>query len=166
MGDSSVDAGQGLALQVETVVNGVRLAKNTVGHVVAVVNAVALLEHIVGLGGLGVVLAVFINVGADVGQEVGAVAGLLEGRLQSRKIPLMARELLAEEGEVVLFKGRRGEGGFGVEEAGELVDDSIALDTGLTRLTKLGRGRIPSEVAPQVSSQWCAPHLWALVECL
>lgn len=79
MGDSPVDAGQGLALQVETVVNGVRLAENTVSHAVAVVNAVALLEHVVGLGGLGVVLAVFINVGADVGQEIGAVAGLLEG---------------------------------------------------------------------------------------
>jgi hypothetical protein len=78
----------------------------------------------------------------------------------------MARELLTEEGEVVLFKGRRGEGSFGVEEAGELVDDSFALRTGLTRLMKLGCGRIPSEVAPQASSQCCAPHLWALEGCL
>lgn len=78
----------------------------------------------------------------------------------------MARELLAEEGEVVLFKGRRGEGGFGVEEAGELVDDGFALRTGLTRLMKLGCRRIPSVVAPQASSQWCAPHLWALEGCL
>jgi hypothetical protein len=36
-------------------------------------------------------------------------------------------ELVAEEGEVVLFEGGRGEGCFGVEEAAELGNDAFAL---------------------------------------
>jgi hypothetical protein len=46
----------------------------------AVVNAVALLEHVFCLGSLGVVGAVLVNVGADIGQKVGAIACLLQRR--------------------------------------------------------------------------------------
>lgn len=39
----------------------------------------------------------------------------------------MVGELVAEEGEVVLFQGRGGEGGFGVEDAGEVGDGGFTL---------------------------------------
>jgi hypothetical protein len=37
-------------------------------------------------------------------------------------------QLLPQEGEVVLLERRGGQGGFGVEQAGELVDDCLSLE--------------------------------------
>lgn len=67
----------------KAVVDGVCLTQNTVRHVVAVVDTVALLEHVLGFSGLGVVGAVFIDVGTYVCKEVRTVAGLLEGGAQT-----------------------------------------------------------------------------------
>lgn len=125
--DPALNIGERLALDAEAVVDGVRLAQDAVRHGVAVVDAVALVEHVLGLGGLGVVGAVLVNVGADIGQEVGAVACLAERRAQPRQVPLVRGELVAEEGEVVLLESRRREGCLGVEEPGELLDRGIAL---------------------------------------
>jgi hypothetical protein len=44
----------------------------------------------------------------------------------------VVRQLVAEEGEVVLFEGGRGEGCFRVEEAAELGDDAFALWNGVS----------------------------------
>lgn len=76
--DPALNIGQRLALYDEAVVDGVRLAEDAVRHVVAVVDAVALFKHVIGLCSLGVVGAVLVNIGADIGEEVGTVARLLE----------------------------------------------------------------------------------------
>ena len=86
----------------------------------AVVDAVALVEHVVGLGRLRIVGAVLVNVGAYVGQEVRSVASLLEGAAQADKVTLVGGKLLAQEGEIVLLEGRGCEGGFRVKQSGEL----------------------------------------------
>lgn len=78
----------------------------------AVVDAVALVEHVLGLGGLGVVGAVLVNVGAHVGQEVGAVARLLQVGPQPRQVLFVRGQLLAQQRQVVLLERRRGQGCF------------------------------------------------------
>jgi hypothetical protein len=93
----------------------------------AVIDAIALVQHIFGLCGFGVVGVILVNVGPHICEEVGAIASLLEIGAKASKIPLMGRELLTEEGQVVLFQGGGGESGFGIEEAAELTDDVVAL---------------------------------------
>lgn len=97
MGDPSVDARKRFPLQVEAIVDGVCLTQNVICHAVAVVDTVALVKHVLGLGGLGVVLSVFIDVGADVGEKVGPVASLLECGAKAREVSLVAGEFLTEE---------------------------------------------------------------------
>jgi len=67
------------------------------------------------------------DVRAHVGEEVGAVAGGAEGGAEPGELALVVGEDFAVAGEVVLFQGGGGEGGFGVEEAGELGDEGVAL---------------------------------------
>lgn len=76
----ALNVGQRLALQSKAIVDRIRLAQDAIRHGMAVVNAVALLEHVFCLGSLGVVGAVLVNVGADIGQKVGAIACLLQRR--------------------------------------------------------------------------------------
>lgn len=113
--DAPVNAGQRLPLQVEAVVDGVRLAEDTVRHVVAVVDAIALVKHVLCLGGFRVAGAVLVDVVADIGQQVCPVAGGLEGRAQPRQVSLMRRELFAEQRKVVLLECRRGDCRLAVE---------------------------------------------------
>lgn len=153
-------------MQLEAVVDGIGLAQHAVRHVVAVVDAISLLEHVLGLGSFGVVGSVLIDIGPHIGQEVGPVAGLLEGRAQAIQISLVGGKLLAEEGEVVLFESGCSEGSFGFKEAGKLVDDSFALS--IVRM--IGREQpimraVPFLKAPVVSFRYCALLLLALEEC-
>lgn len=99
----------------------------------------ALLQHVLGLGILGIVGAVLVDVGAHVGEQVGPVARVLQGGPQARQVALVGGELLAQQRQVVLLQGGGGESGFRVEEAGELGDDGFALDGLLAagRLTAL-----------------------------
>jgi hypothetical protein len=78
MRNPPVDARQGFTLQMKVVINCVRLAENTIRHIVAVVDTIALFQHVIGLGSFGVVLTVFIDIGADIGQKVCAIASLLQ----------------------------------------------------------------------------------------
>lgn len=64
--------------------------------------------------------AVGIDIGADVGEEVLAVAGLGDGRSEAFELALVVEKDFAVAGEVILFEGGGCEGGFGVEETGEL----------------------------------------------
>ena len=68
-----------------------------------------------------------VDVGADVGEEVGAVAGGGDMSVVAGVFGGMFAEEVTVAGEVVLFQGGGGEGGFGVEEAGELGDEAFAL---------------------------------------
>lgn len=87
----------------------------------------AFVEHVVGLGGLGVLGAVGRDVGADVGEEVGALAGGGDGGAEAGEGVGMFGECVAVQGEGVLFEGGGGEEGFRVKEAGELGDEVLAL---------------------------------------
>lgn len=110
--------------------DGIGLAEDTVGHVVAVVDARALTEHVLGFRSLWVLLlvaVVLVDVGADIGQEVGPVAGLRQSRAEADEVALVLGVLFAEEGKIVLLESGGGKGGVGVEEAGELGDDGVAL---------------------------------------
>lgn len=92
-----------------------------------VVDAPSLVEHVFRLGGFGVRGAVGVDVGADVGEQVRSVAGVGDGGAEAGELAAVVEEDLAVAGEVVLFEGGGGEGGFGVEEAGELGDESFSL---------------------------------------
>lgn len=82
----------------------------------------SLIQHVVGFGRFGVLAgAVGVDVGAHVSQEVGAVAGCLEGGLEARELGAVLLEDLAVAGQVGGFQG--GGCGFGVEEAGELLEE-------------------------------------------
>ena len=69
----------------------------------AVVDAPPLIEHVFGLGGLGVRGPVGVDVGADVGEEVGAVAGVEDGGAQAGELAAVVEEDFSVAGEVVLF---------------------------------------------------------------
>jgi hypothetical protein len=125
--DAPVDVGEGLALHGKVLLGGVRLRQHRVYHVVAIVDAAPLVQHVLGLGGLGVAGPVGVNVGPDVGEQVGAVARLAQVGPQARQVPPVLHELLAEQGEVVLLEGRRRQRRFRVEEPGQLGDDGFAL---------------------------------------
>ena len=94
----------------------------------ALVDATPLLEHVVGLGRSRVGSAVGIDVGADVGEEVGSIARFADGGFEALQLATVVLEDFAMTGEVVLFQGRSCQGGFGVEEAGELGDKGVTLD--------------------------------------
>ncbi|VUC36023.1 unnamed protein product [Clonostachys rosea] len=94
--DSSVNARQSLPLRKEAVVDSVRLAQHAVYDAVAVVDAPALVRHVVRLGSLRVARAVGVNVGSDAGEEVGAVAGILQLRAQAEEVSPVIRQLVAE----------------------------------------------------------------------
>ena len=72
-----IDTRQGFTLQIKVVINCVRLAENTVHHIVAIVDTIALFQHVISLGSFRVVLAVFIDIRADIGQKVRPIARLL-----------------------------------------------------------------------------------------
>lgn len=83
----------------------------------AVLDAAALAEHVVGLGARrGRVVCV--DVGAHVGEEVGALARGLQRRFEGGEFAAVGLQDFAVPREVVLFEGRGGEGRFGVEKAG------------------------------------------------
>ena len=126
-GDAAVDARERLGLEAETVAHGVRLAEHAVGHVVAAVDAPALLQHVLCLGRLRVARAVGVNVVAHRGEQVRAVARLRQRALQPRKVFPVLRKLLSEERQVVLLQRRGREGRFRVEEPRELADDFVSL---------------------------------------
>jgi hypothetical protein len=67
------------------------------------------------------------NVVAHAAEEVGAVARLADVRPQAGQVAPVVGELVAQQGEVVLLERGRGEGRFGVEEAGQLGDDGFSL---------------------------------------
>jgi hypothetical protein len=125
--DAAVDARERLALQVEAVVDGVRLAQHAVDDAVAVVDAAALVGHVVGLGGLRVRGAVLVDVGAHVGEQVGAVARLLEVGAEAGEVALVVAQLVAQERDVLRLDGRGGEGLVRVEQARELAYDVLSL---------------------------------------
>lgn len=93
----------------------------------ALVDAPPLLEHVIRLGSAGVRGAVSIDIGADVGEEVCTIARLADGGCETLEFATVVLEDFAVAGEVVLFQGRGCEGGFGVEETGELGDEGVTL---------------------------------------
>lgn len=75
---------QALPLYAKVLVHGVCLAQHAVRHVVAVVYAPSLVQHVVCLGCFS--RAVGADVGADIGEEVRSVAGGADCGLESRKL--------------------------------------------------------------------------------
>lgn len=69
-----------------------------------VLDAVALAEHVVRLGGGGGGM-VGVNIGADVCEEVGALAGGLERGFQGAEFAAVVLQDFAVPGEVVLLEG-------------------------------------------------------------
>lgn len=94
-----------------------------------IVDAPSFVEHVVCFGGfgvaVGVVAAVGGDVGPDVGEQVGAVAGGLDGGFEARELGAVLLQDFAVAGQVGGFEGAGG--GFGVEEAGELLEEGGAL---------------------------------------
>ena len=84
----------------------------------AIVYPPALVQHVLGLGGAWVRCrrAVRVNIAAHAREEVGAAARGPDGGPEPGEISSVGRELVAEEGEVVLLERGRGKTGFGVEE--------------------------------------------------
>lgn len=126
--DPPVDVGQRFSLQAEALVDGVSLAQDAVDHVMTVVDTAALVEHVVRLSSFGVVGSVGVNVGANVREEVRAVAGVGNERPDAGQFPTVVKQNLTMSREVVLFQGRRREGGLGVEQPGKLSDDRLSLE--------------------------------------
>jgi hypothetical protein len=85
---------------------------------VAVIDPPPFLQHVLGLCFGGVGGTVGVDVGADVGEKVLSVTGLRDGGSEAFELALVVEEDFAVAGEVVLFKGRGCQCGFGVEEAG------------------------------------------------
>lgn len=69
------------------------LVDDVVRHVVAVVDTVALAEHVLGLG---VISAVLVDVGANVGQQVRPVAGMMQRRAEPGQVLLVGSHLFAD----------------------------------------------------------------------
>jgi len=89
-----------LPLHPKVLVHGVSLAQHAVGHGVRVVEAGALVEHVVrfGFGRVGGVVGG--DVGADRGEEVGAGAGEGDLRVQAGEVGVVVGEGGAVAGEV------------------------------------------------------------------
>ena len=85
-GDSAIDVCQGLPLHDEALIYSVRLAQNTICHVMTVVNVISLAQHVVCLCCLRVVCALLVDIGLDIAQEIGAVASLLQDCSKTDKI--------------------------------------------------------------------------------
>jgi hypothetical protein len=103
--NAAIDTGQGLALDGKGLVDGIGLTEHAVHHVVAVVDAAALLQHVVGLGRLGRVgAAVGVDVGAHVREQVLALPRFRDGAPQPLQLALVLLEYLAVPREVVLFQ--------------------------------------------------------------
>ena len=75
--------------------------------------------------------AVGIDVVANGGKKVYAGASIRDGGTQAGELAPVVEEDFAVAGEVGLFEGGGCEGGFGVEEAGELGDEGFTLQRGL-----------------------------------
>jgi len=56
------------SLQAEALVHGVGLTQHTICHVVAIIYPRSLIQHVIRLGGFGVVGVVGINITSDIGQ--------------------------------------------------------------------------------------------------
>lgn len=93
--DPPVDACQRLVLEIEAVVDGIRLAEHAVRHVVAVIDARPFVQHVLCLGFGGIALAVLVDIGTDIGQEVGAIASLLELGSETGEVAFVGGELFA-----------------------------------------------------------------------
>ena len=94
----------------------------------ALFDVTSLLDPGLFLGRMRVRSTVGIDVGADVGEEVGSIARFADGGFEALQLATVVLEDFAMTGEVVLFQGRSCQGGFGVEEAGELGDKGVTLD--------------------------------------
>lgn len=141
--DPPVDVGQRLALDAKVLVDRVRLAEDAVHHVVAVVDAAALAQHVLGLGCLArqpttlspvSACTVRVDVVADVRHQVDAVARMVELHLEAAQVAAVLLVLLAQQRQVILLDGRGCEVGVGVEDAGELADDVFSLAEDLLEL--------------------------------
>lgn len=122
-----INTRQRLPLRPKVFVHRIRLAQHPIGHAVTIIDAPALVEHVFRLGGFRVRGAVSVDVGADVGEQVGSVAGVGDGGAEAGELAPVVEEDFAVPGEVVLFERGGGEGGFGVEEAGELGYERFSL---------------------------------------
>lgn len=88
-----------------------------------------LVQHVIRFRVYGVLVpgAVGADVAADGAEEVCAGTGVGEGGAEAGELAAVVEEDFAVAGEVCLFEGGGGEGGFGVEEAGELGNEGFAL---------------------------------------
>lgn len=82
--------------------------------------------------------AVGADVVADGAEEVGAGAGVGEEGAEAGEFAAVVEQDFAVAGEVGLFEGGGCEGGFGVEEAGELGEEGFALGVWGVRLWGFG----------------------------
>lgn len=62
------------------------MAEDAVCHIVASVNAIAFVQHVVSLGSFWVVRSILVNVRLDVGQKIGTIAGLLKRRFEPGEV--------------------------------------------------------------------------------
>lgn len=130
MGDTSINILQHLSLTHKVLIHRIRLAEHAVRHVMRPIDALALIEHVVRL-----FAALFEtrcraerrDVVAHGGEEVSARAGFGDCVFETGVFAAVVGEGAAVEGEVLEFGCGGGEGGFGVEEAGEGGDGCFAL---------------------------------------
>lgn len=101
----SINTRQRLPLHEKAIIDRVRLAQHAIHHVVATVNVVPLIEHVLRLRRLGIIRAVVADVGLHIGEEIGLVASLLQRSTEAVEIASVGGELFAQEGKIVLLEG-------------------------------------------------------------
>jgi hypothetical protein len=101
--DPPIDARQHLPLHPKTLIDRVRLTQHAIRHIMAVIDASPLVEHVFCFGCGGIAGAVGVDVGADGGEEVRAGAGVGDGGFEAVELAAVVEEDLAVAGEVVLF---------------------------------------------------------------
>ncbi|PHH54629.1 hypothetical protein CFIMG_003061RAa [Ceratocystis fimbriata CBS 114723] len=77
MGNAPANILQSLTLNDEIIPHCICLAKNTIRHIVTIIDTVALIKHVVCLGCFRIVGTILVNVITHIREQVSAVAGLL-----------------------------------------------------------------------------------------
>ena len=129
----SINIPQHLALRAHVLAHRIRLAQHPIHGIVAAVEAGALVEHVVGLGGGGVAAgAVRGDVGAHAAQQALAVARRGQGLAQPPPLAPVLGQHLAVPRQRVPLDGRAGQRRVRVERAAEVREHGLALQSGVS----------------------------------
>lgn len=93
--DSAIDTRQRLPLQAKVLVDRVSLTQDAIDHVVTIIDPTPLIQHVIRLGGLGIVGTVCVDVGSYVRQQVGTVASLGDERADPSQFSAVVEKDLA-----------------------------------------------------------------------